>query len=118
MPILATEYPVYQPAMRVISSITNAKKAVITTTFNHQYTTGMIMRLNIPQGFGMPQANTKYGKIEVTSPTEFIIDLDTEFFDKFTPPTSFPENQQYAQVTPMGEVNEMLTAATKNVLPY
>jgi hypothetical protein len=83
MSILVVSEPIFQRAMRVISSITNAYPAVVTTTTDHQYITGMIIRLNIPKGFGMQQANQKFGKIIVTGDTTFSIDIDTTGMDQF-----------------------------------
>ena len=118
MAILAQQFPVFQKAMRIISAITNGNPAAITTTFNHQYITGQIVRLNIPAGYGMVQANQLYGPIVVTSPTTFNIAVDTTTFDAFAVPATFPFNRQSAQVTPIGEVSSILQAATQNVLPY
>lgn len=118
MAILSNPYPTFQPAMRVISSITNAYPAAVTTTINHQYQTGIIARLNIPLGFGMTQANGMYGSIVVTGDTTFTIDIDTTHFDAFLAPVTYPLDYQYAQVTPMGEINQLLSSATRNVLPY
>lgn len=118
MAILATQNPVYKPAMRIIDSITNANPAVVTTTFDHNYITGTICRLNIPPGYGMVQANGLYGSITVLSDTTFSIDIDTSYFDVFSAPGSYPQSYQSAQVTPIGEDNDMLTAAVQNVLPY
>ena len=118
MAILAQPFPVFQKAMRIISAITNANPASITTTFDHQYITGMIVRLNIPAGFGMVQANQLYGPIIVTGSTTFTIDIDTTKFDVFAAPSTYPLNRQYAQVTPVAELNSTLKAATQNVLPY
>lgn len=118
MAILAQAYPVFQPAMRIISSITNANPAVVTTTFNHQYKTGSIVRLNVPEGFGMVQANQLYAPIVVTGNTTFTIDIDTTHFQPFKAPTRYPFNRQSATVTPVGELNTQLNAAVMNVLPY
>lgn len=118
MAILAQQYPVFQPAMRIISGVTNAFPAVVTTTFAHQYGTGMIVRLNIPPGFGMVEANGLKGEIIVTGSTTFEIDIDTTFFDVFDAPSSYPFSYQYAQVVPVGQINELLRFATRNVLPY
>lgn len=118
MSIVAFKFPIYQPAMRIIASITNAFPAVVTTTFNHQYISGTILRLVIPTGFGMTQANQLSGTIVVTGDTTFTIDIDTTTFDTFVYPSDFPESQQYAQIIPFGELNGMLTAAVQNVLPY
>lgn len=118
MAILSNPFPIFQPAMRVISSITNANPAVVTTTIDHQYQTGMINRLNIPLGFGMTQANGLQGTIVVTGDTTFSIAIDTTPFDIFSAPATYPLSYQSATVTPIGEVNELLSAATRNVLPY
>jgi hypothetical protein len=118
MSILADENPVFQRAMRVISSITNDYPAVVTTTFDHQYLTGLIVRLNIPKGYGMTQANRLYAPIIVTGDTTFTIDIDTRYFDVFAYPGTFPENQQYPLTIPVGESNDTLLNATQNILPF
>src|SRR5574337_1025487 len=115
MPILAYMHPVYQPAMRIISTITNSDPAIVTTTFDHNYIDGIIVRLIVPDGYGMTQANNLTGTIVVTSPTTFTIDINTTLFDAFTIPMVYPLDEQYSQVVPIGEVNETLEAATQNV---
>lgn len=116
MAIFANSNPIFQPAMRIIDSITNSFPAVVTTTFDHQYITGTIVRLDIPLGFGMHQANQQTGPIEVTGSTTFTIAIDTTFYDPFSAPATWPLEAQQAQVVPIGEVNETLKAATVNVL--
>lgn len=116
--ISALRFPVFKPAMRTISNITNSNPAIVTTTFDHGYIDGIIARLDIPLGFGMVQANQKFGTITVTGPTTFTITIDTTYFDAFSAPSTFPENYQEAQVVPFAEINEILTAAVRNVLPY
>lgn len=83
MSILVVNQPTFQRAMRVISSITRANPAVITTTTNHQYIDGMIMRINVPKGFGMQQVNQLQGEITRLSDTTFSIDIDTTNMDPF-----------------------------------
>lgn len=83
MSILVQSKPVFQRAMRVIESITNAYPAVVTTTTNHQYITGMIIRLNIPSGYGMQQVNQQQGLITVLTDTTYSIDIDTTLMDPF-----------------------------------
>ncbi len=109
--------PTYQPAMRIISAITNANPLEVTTTFAHNYLTGEIVRLVIPVGFGMNQARNYYGPITVTSPTTFTLPLDSTDFDPFVIPADNPGHfYTQAQVVPIGEVTSMLTGATRNVL--
>lgn len=118
MAILAQRSPVYQPAMRIIADITNAFPATVTTTFAHQYISGAIVRLQLPKGYGMYQANNLYAPIIVTGSTTFTIDIDTTQFDPYSAPSTFPQNSQYAVVTPVGEINSSLLSAVQNSLPY
>ena len=114
----ANPLPTFQLAMRLIASITQANPAVITTTFAHNYITGAIVRLNIPSACGMQQANGQTGTIVVLSPTTFAINIDTSMYDAFSIPGSpTPLQDICAQVIPIGEINDILTAATQNVLP-
>lgn len=118
MAILAIARPVFQPAMRIISSISNAYPCVVTTSFAHQYSTGMIVRINIPAGFGMQQANQLYSPIIVTGSTTFTMDIDTSAFDPYAPSASYPFSYQSGQVTPFAEINTTLANSTRNVLPF
>lgn len=115
MAILATQYPVFKPAMRIISNITNDAPALITTTFAHGYADGIIVRIIMPLGYGMQQINQLSGSIVVVSDTTFTIDINTTHFS----PYSVPETvKQYPQVVPFGEDNYTVYQAYRNVLPY
>ena len=118
MPILANPFPIYQPAMRIINAITNAYHAEVTTSFDHQYASGLVVRLNVPTGFGMTQANQLVGEIVVTGNTTFLIDIDTRLFDEFQIPIDYPASYQSATVVPIGEDNNSVLQALRNVLPY
>jgi len=119
------QFPSFQRAMRNILSITQAQQALITTTFDginpgdHQYSTGLIVRLYIPPYFGMPQLNEKDLPITVVNSTQFTIPIDTTNMDPFVVPNYQPGALGTpAQAVPVGEVNDLLTMATQNVLPY
>jgi hypothetical protein len=121
----ANPNPTFQPAMRLISAITNSFPAVVTTSFAHQYKTGTIVRLDIPVACGMQQANQAFGPIEVLSTTTFSMPINTTQYDVFAIPVlpdppdinCEPHINICAQVEPIGEVNDTLKAATQNVLP-
>jgi hypothetical protein len=111
--------PIFQPSMTLIAAITNSNPAVVTTTFAHNYKTGLIVRLDIPAACGMPQANGTDGAIVVTSPTTFNYALDTTTFEPFAIPMSPPPAVNIcAQCVPIGEVNQQLDSAVQNVLPF
>lgn len=130
MPITAPNYssqqePVFQRAMREILTISQAEEALITTTFDgispgdHDYATGLIVRVLVPIYFGMQQMDKLSAPITVINSTQFTMPINTLEFDAFSIPTFQPGfNGTPAQVVPVGEVNELLTMATQNVLPY
>lgn len=115
----AVQNPTYQPAMRLISSITQAEHAQVTTTFDHNFETGIVVRFYIPEPDGMTQLDRKTGIVTVVDTTTFTVDIDTRKFDPFAIPGSPNPNEfTCAQVVPIGEINSILTSATRNVLPY
>lgn len=112
----AVQFPIYQPAMRIITAISNTNPAQITTSFAHQYVNGIIVRLDIPQANGMPQINgTPYPgqtfPITVTGLTTFTVPVDATKFQTYV-------NNECCCVVPVGENTDMLRNATRNVLPY
>lgn len=117
VPSPATTNPLFQPAARTITAITNAGDALVTTSFDHNYLNGTIVRLNIPIYFGMQQANHLTGTITNNgNPTQFFIDIDTTGFDTFAVPADQWWYSMNANVVPIGENNQILTAATHNSL--
>ncbi len=110
--------PIFMPAMRDIAAITNAFPALVTTTFNHGYITGSIVRLYVPLNFGMNQANWLTGSIIVTSSTQFTINVDTSSFDPFVIPVPAPNQPAFtpAQVTPIGEDTDTFASSFMNII--
>lgn len=127
----AVHNPTFQRQMMNILSITNAEQALVTTTFDgtnpgaHSYSSGLIVRLLIPNGWGMTQANQFSGPITVINATQFTVPLDTTSFTPFTIPPTDPILHASPggfstppQVVPTGELSNILSQATQNVLPY
>lgn len=111
-------FPTYQRAMRIVAAITNAVVPLVTTTINHQYATGDIVRFNIPPLFGMQQIDQQLATVTVISDFTFNIDIDTTLFSPFIVPMTLPTHYTGPQVVPVGEINSNLQSATQNVLPY
>ncbi len=120
----AQQKPIFQPAMRQIASITRSNPVVITTTFDHNYFTGDIVRINIPSNagitlnplasFGMPQINKMYAPITVLSNTTFSMPIDSTLYDPFAEPVGA---LQFAQCTNIAEVAQNIWGAEYNTLP-
>lgn len=105
--------PMFQPAMRVVTNITNGYPCIVTTSFANSYFTGDIIRIIIPLGFGMQQINNQFSNITVIDNTSFSMDIDTINYDAFND----PNNGQFAQSLPIAEVNGTVYGATENTLP-
>jgi hypothetical protein len=119
MPIYyANPNPIFQPAMRLIASITQSNPAVVATTFAHQYLDGTVVRLDVPQACGMTQVNQLTGTISVIDSTSFFIDIDTTQFAPFVIPTFQPHVDSAAECVPIGSANGTLAPAVQNVLPF
>lgn len=103
--------PIFQPAMRIISSISNSNPAIIVTTFAHQYYSKTIVRLLIPVEDEMVEADELFGEITVIDAVTFSIPINTTLFTPFV-------NNLPAQVVPIGENSDTLIAATQNILPF
>jgi hypothetical protein len=120
----AIQYPIYKPAVRDILSITQAFPAVITTTFDgttpgdHSYLSGLIVRLIIPNNYGMVQLNQMVFTITVLSASTFSIPIDTQLFDAFVIPVEVANQPLFnpAQVVPVGEETDTLKMTFRNVL--
>jgi len=105
----------FQPGSKVITAITQTDPIVVTTSLVHRYIDGMIVRLLVPEEYGMPQANNLVGEITVTGVQNFSLSVNGSLFQAFVVPVTVPLTP--AQVVPVGENNGILTAACQNVLP-
>jgi|SRR5271157_2004509 len=111
------------PARVPISSITQANPGVVTTSSNHNLTTGQVVRLHVPQNYGMFQLNQMQVIIKVLSTTMFsifqsiipnnIIPINTTNYPAFTTPA---KPAATAEVLPMGAGPTPLLTPDVNVL--
>jgi hypothetical protein len=125
--------PIFYPAAKLIYSISQSNPAVITTTnstevvggvlistpANHGYSSGLIVRIDIPPACGMQQLTGYAGEIIVTGLTTFTIDTNTTTYDSFVIPL-IPNPawaETCAQVIPFAENSFQLKNATINLLP-
>jgi hypothetical protein len=105
----------FTPQAQVISNITNANPAVVTTTQPHGYLSLLLVRFFLPPPtyFGMPSLNSQVFQITVLSPTTFSVPVDTTNLDPF----SEANTEQVPQVTPTAENAFILYQAERNALP-
>jgi hypothetical protein len=114
----AYRHPVYGPAMRIIAAVTNSPFAQVTTTFEHGYPNGTIVRFDIPPALGMTQLNQLTSPIVITSPTTFSTNIDTSLFAPFVIPVLASSKINICGLSvPIGSSNNTLAPAEKNLLP-
>lgn len=107
----ANPFPAFQPAMRIVTAISQSNPAVVTTSFAHQYDNGIIIRLDVPLKNGMQQISGIQYPITVVSPTTFTVPVDSTKFTAFV-------NNVCTCCVPLAELNAQLTDAVRNILPY
>ena len=120
-PWYANPSPAFQPALRLISSITQTNPVGISTTFDHNFVSGTIVRIYVPLSlvYGMPQIDKLFGPITVTGADTFTMPIDGTLFDALViPGVDAAHTYAYPSVVPIGELTSILTAAVQNVLPY
>jgi hypothetical protein len=82
----------FVPSFYYVSNITNANPAVVTTTTDHNFQTGMVARMRIPYLYGMQQMNNQIYSVSVLSSTSVslqytqvpvAVNVDSTFFDTY-----------------------------------
>lgn len=119
MAVFPIANPIFQPAIREIAALTPVYFQAflllgVTTTQDHLYKDGLVVRLTIPLGFGAEQLNDLKSDIAVTSPTQFVMIFPSIQFDPFVIPAT---PLQAAQVIPIAEDVQFLDSALFNILP-
>ncbi len=110
----AQQSPIWQPAMRQITAITQTNPVIVTTSFDHDYFTGDVVRIVIPINQGMKQLNQQYAAITVLTPTTFSMPIDATNFEALSVPA---DAQQAPQAVPVGQANSTTWNSPYNTLP-
>lgn len=78
----------YSPLRKLVSNVTNAVQAQVTTTTNHNFTDGQSVRLIVPEAYGM--AINERGLVTFIDDTNFSITIDTSSSLAFVTPVAVP----------------------------
>lgn len=91
----------FDPKVRIVSDVTQNYRAEVTTTEDHGYETGYVVRLFVPPAYGMSIYESS--KIVVTGDRTFTTYIDTTFQNAFVTPTFSANGQGFtqAQVVPI-----------------
>ncbi len=78
----------FQPALRLISDVTTDFKAIVTTSTDHGFVSGDVVRIIVPEPYGMTLNLT--AKIDVTASDTFNTEINTLDIEPFVAPTHPP----------------------------
>ena len=88
------------PKRREISDVSLALQAVITTTEDHGYSVGLLVRLFVPAEYGMYIPYKKALIVDIPADNQITVSYDTSVQAAFLEPTAPPGFTQ-AQVIPI-----------------
>jgi hypothetical protein len=93
--------PQFVPLRKYITGITQASSAVITTSINHGFSTGDVVTINVPAGFGMSQINGQQGTVTSLTDTTFSVNINSSSYTAFAFPASGAAPFTFAEVVPV-----------------
>jgi hypothetical protein len=110
----------WYPRSRYACVITRAANAVVTTTVDHSYTVGQVVRMIVPDAYGMREMNNLQATITAVTASTFTTDIDSTGFTAFTFPLTAAAPFSPAMVVPFGDAavtpyESILAGATQNV---
>lgn len=122
--------PLFYPRARVITNITQAVNANVSTSIAHGLTPGQEIRFNIPAVSGMTQLNpdplNNYYPTNSSVPAiiqtvvddyNFTININTTAYNAFTYPTIAQQPSSFPEVSPFGEDTATALASPLNQVP-
>ena len=74
----------FVPKRRIVTAITNAQNAIATAT-DHGYATDEVIKVNVPESYGMRLGNIE-AKITVINVNTFFLNVSTQSLDPFVVP--------------------------------
>lgn len=92
----------YQPSQFFISTITKGSTTLVTTTADHNYVVGQLVRFIIPITNGIRQLNGQSGYvISIPSDTQVVVNIDSSNYNSFQS-SSQPTQPQ---ILAIGDIN-------------
>lgn len=105
----------YQPSRFVITAITLGQTTTITTSVDHNYVIGQLVRLIIPPPYGTRQLNERQGYvISIPSPTQVVLNIASIGMDAFIS-SSFPTQAQIIAIGDIGNGDINTNGRTQNI---
>lgn len=91
---------VFTPIRHLIDSVTNASNALVTTSSDHDFEVNQLVRLHVPQSYGMTLNTVEVKILTIPASDSFTVNLDTTALDSFVTPSTPPAYTE-AHVVPI-----------------
>lgn len=105
---------IWQPQSCLITDITQAADAVITTSVDHGYVADQLIYLAVAPQFGMSQASGKITKIKSVTANTMTVELDTTGFTAFAFPASAAGPFDFPNLSNYGVDSSLVLNAYRN----
>lgn len=93
----------YMPSRYEISAIANGQTTTITTSTDHNYVIGQLVRIHIPPTFGIRELNEQKGYvILIPAANQVTVDIDSSFFNSFVSSIATTK----PQICAIGDINQ------------
>jgi hypothetical protein len=106
----------YMPSRFVISGISLGPTTTVTTSENHNYVIGQLVRLLIQPPYGSYQLNEIMGYVfSIPSPNQIVLDINSTGVNAFIPSPSY--GPTLPQVVAVGDSNSGVISMTGRTVP-
>lgn len=106
----------YQPSRFVISNVALGITTTVTTTEDHNYVIGQLVRLIIPKYFGCRQLNERSG-IVISIPSSTQVELSIDSLQNVDSFVSSSSTATLPQILAIGDVNSGIISLTGRSIP-
>lgn len=104
----------FNPSQFFISNISLGIQTTVTTTVNHNYVIGQLIRIIIPLFSGCREINEQTGYVlSIPSPNQVVLDIDSSNATPFATTTQ----PQQPQILAIGDANNGIVSSTGRSLP-
>ncbi len=101
----------FMPSMFFIEDILRGVSTLVTTSSNHNYVIGQLVRLLIPFGYGSRQLDGKQGYVvSIPSFSQVLVNINSQVCDAFIPNPSIEKTK--AQILAIGDINTGIISST------
>lgn len=106
----------FKPSRFVISAISLGQQTTITTSVNHNYVIGQLVRILIPPTYGTIQLNEQSGYVSsIPAANEVVVQIDSSKYSSFIASPTFGTTKP--EILAIGDVNTGLISSTGRSLP-